>query len=498
MTDISRRGLLAASAGAAVLSGCATGAKQPVESSPDTKAWTPDATELASRLRNKEVSAIELMDATIRKAEALQGRLGFLVNSDFDRAMDKARAGGQSGPFAGVPFLVKDLDDAIGMPTRSGSRWTLNLPPAKAQDVYIDSFERAGLIFFGKSASPEYGFLPTTEPIGYLPTRNPWNTDHSSGGSSGGAAVAVAAGILPIAHASDGGGSIRIPASNCGLFGLKPSRGRMIDPISGTRATDISVNHAVSRSVRDSAALFAATERPTGGLAPVGLVTGPGRKRLKVDVFYRGGSGRQPDAEVRKAVEGTAKLLDDLGHHIEPTDWPVDSIQFGQDFLTLWAAGAAELVAAVGKAVGRQADTTMLEPFTLGMAQLVASLPPSAIGEAIGRLEAAAKAYDDWLRRFDVVLSPVLTKPPVPLGYVSGDIPFAELSERLTDYVGYTPLHNVAGAPAMSVPLSWSESGLPIGSQISARLGQERTLFELAYELEIARPWAGRRPPVSV
>ncbi len=497
MTDISRRGLLAASAGAAVLSGCATGAKPPVESSPVAKAWTPDATELASRLRNKEVSAVELMDATIRKAEALQGRLGFLVNSDFDRAMDKARAGGQSGPFAGVPFLVKDLDDAIGMPTRSGSRWTLNHPPAKAQDVYIDSFERAGLIFFGKSASPEYGFLPTTEPIGYRPTRNPWNTDHSSGGSSGGAAVAVAAGILPIAHASDGGGSIRIPASNCGLFGLKPSRGRMIDPMPGTRATDISVNHVVSRSVRDSAALFAATERPTGGLAPVGLVAGPGRKRLKVGLFYRSGSGRQPDAEVRSSVEGTANLLGELGHHIEPTDWPVDSIQFGQDFLTLWAAGAAELVAAVGKAVGGPADTTMLEPFTLGMAQLVASLPPSALGEAISRLEAAAKAYDDWLRRFDVVLSPVLTKPPVPLGYVSGDVPFAELSERLTDYVGYTPLHNVAGAPAMSVPLSWSESGLPIGSQISARIGQERTLFELAYELEIARPWAGRRPPVS-
>jgi amidase len=498
MTDISRRGFLAASAGAAALSGCATGAAIPPQSAPLTQAWAPDATELASRLRNKEMSAVELMDATIRKAESLQGRLGFLVNSDFDRAMDKARAGGQSGPFAGVPFLVKDLDDAIGMPTRSGSRWTLNHPPAKSQDVYVDSFERAGLIFFGKSASPEYGFLPTTEPIGYMPTRNPWNTGHSSGGSSGGAAVAVAAGILPIAHASDGGGSIRIPAANCGLFGLKPSRGRMIEPVPGTRATDISVNHAVSRSVRDSAALFAATERPSGGLEPVGLVTGPGRKRLKVGVFYRSGSGRQPDAEVRTSIEGTAKLLADLGHQIEPTDWPVDSIQFGQDFLTLWAAGAAELVASVGKAIGRQPDTTLLEPFTLGMAQLVASLPPGAIGETIGRLEATAKAYDDWLRRFDVVLSPVLAKPPVPLGYVSGDVSFAELSERLTDYVGYTPLHNVAGAPAMSVPLSWSESGLPIGSQISARIGQERTLFELAYELEAARPWAGRRPPVSI
>ncbi|RYF91187.1 MAG: amidase [Caulobacteraceae bacterium] len=500
MTKLTRRGLLAASAGATTLAagglaGCASGTA--VAPNAPSASWTPDATELAGRIRKGEMSAGELMEATIRKAEALQPKLGFIVNSDFDRALDKARRGGQTGPFAGVPFLVKDLDDYVGMPTRSGSRWTLGHPPATKQDVYIDAFERAGLIFFGKSASPEYGFLPTTEPIGYNPTRNPWDTSRSSGGSSGGAAVAVASGVIPIAHASDGGGSIRIPASCCGLFGLKPSRGRMIDPTAQDKVVDISVNHAVARSVRDSAALFAATERPNGSLPAVGLVTEPLRRKLKVGLLYKSGNGKDPGAEVRAAVDGTAKLLESLGHAVEPTDWPVDSAQFGQDFLTLWSSGAAQLVQAVAQATGKTPDTTMLEPFSLGMAQLIATLPAGALEQVIGRLTADAAAYDAWFARYDVVLMPVLTNPPVPLGFVSGDVPFQELAARLTDYVGYTPLHNVAGAPSMSVPLHWTAEGLPIGSQICARRGQERLLFELAYQLEAARPWAGRKPPVS-
>jgi len=494
MTDLSRRGLLAASAGAAALSACATADGA---ASPPSAAWTPDATELAARIRKRETTAAELMEETIRKAEALQPTLRFIVNSDFDRALDKARAGGQTGPFAGVPFLVKDLDDYRGLPTRSGSRWTLNHPPATTQDVYVDTFDRAGFIVFGKSATPEYGFLPTTEPMGYDPTRNPWDISRSSGGSSGGAAVAVASGVLPISHASDGGGSIRIPASNCGLFGLKPSRGRLIDPNTDPSATNISVNHAVSRSVRDSAALFAATERKDSGLPPVGLVTSPLRRKLKVGLLMKSGSGKAPDADVAAAMDSTARLLESLGHNVEPTDWPLDSVQFGQDFLTLWSAGAAQLVQAVAKATGKTPDASMLEPFSLGMANLIAGLPQGALPAAIARLEANVKAYDSWFDTYDVVLSPVLASPPVKLGYVSGDIPFEELSTRLTDYVGYTPLQNVAGAPSMSLPLHWTDTGLPVGSQICARMGQEKLLFQLAYQLEAARPWAGRRPPVS-
>jgi amidase len=498
MTNLTRRGLLAASAGAGVLGAAACATDSPVTvPANNTGPWTPDATEWASRVRKGEISAGELMDATIRRCEALQPKLNFIVNSDFDRALDKAKKGGQSGPFAGVPFLIKDLDDYVGMPTRSGSRWTLGHPPARKQDVYIDSFERAGLVFFGKSATPEYGFLPTTEPIGYNPTRNPWDPSRSSGGSSGGAAVAVASGVIPMAHASDGGGSIRIPASNCGLFGLKPSRGRLIDPNPGKSAVDISVNHAVTRSVRDSAALFAATERQDGALPPVGLVTTPLRRKLKVGLLYRSGNGKDPNPDVRAAVDSTARLLEDLGHRVEPTDWPIDSARFGQDFLTLWSAGAADLVQAVARATGRTPDASMLEPFSLGMAQLIATLPAGSLETVIGRLTAASAAYDAWFARFDVVLMPVLTSPPVPLGFVTGDVPFEELAARLTDYVGYTPLHNVAGGASMSVPLYWTEAGLPVGSQICARMGQEKLLFELAYQLEAARPWAGRRPPIS-
>ena len=491
-----RRGLMAASA--AVAAASSAEAKPKTMTGPEP--WTPDATELAGRIRRKEVSAAEVVEDAIRKAEALQPQVGAIVTSDFDRALDKAKAGQLSGPFAGVPFMVKDLDPYKGLPTRNGSRSGLRSPPETTQTPYVDAFDAAGFVVIGKSATPEYGFLPTTEPMGFQPTRNPWNTARSSGGSSGGAAAAVASGMVPIAHASDGGGSIRIPASNCGLFGLKPSRGRMLPGRPSTRGIDISVSHALSRSVRDSAALFAATER-TGADAvfkPVGVVSEPLKKKLKVGLVVQTGTGVQPDPEVRTAVNNAAKLLESLGHHVEPTTWPMDGEQFGTDFTVLWASGAAELVAAIGKALGRAPDDTVLEPFSLGMAKLVGQLPPDALPAAIERLNADTKAYDAWLTKYDVILSPVLGKPPVELGYVAGWVPFQELQARLLTYVGYTPLHNVAGAPSMSVPLHWTADGLPVGVQIAGRAGGEAQLFQLAYQLEAAQPWAHRKPPTGL
>ncbi|WP_454715696.1 amidase [Caulobacter segnis] len=489
-----RRGLMAASAAVAAASS--------VEAKPKTMSapWTPDATELAGRIRRKEVSAAEVVEDAIRKAEALQPQVGAIVTSDFDRALDKAKAGQLSGPFAGVPFMVKDLDPYKGLPTRNGSRSGLRSPPETTQTQYVDAFDAAGFVVIGKSATPEYGFLPTTEPMGFQPTRNPWNTKHSSGGSSGGAAAAVASGMVPIAHASDGGGSIRIPASNCGLFGLKPSRGRMLQGRPSTRGLDISVSHALSHSVRDSAALFAATER-TGAdqvFKPLGVVTEPLKKKLKVGLVMQTGTGVTPDPEVQAAVNNAAKLLESLGHKVEPTTWPMNGAQFGQDFTVLWASGAAELVAGVGKAMGRKPDANVLEPFSLGMAELVGQLPPGALPAAIERLNADTRAYDAWLTKYDVILSPVLGKPPVELGYVAGWVPFPELQARLLTYVGYTPLHNVAGAPSMSVPLHWTADGLPVGVQIAGRAGGEALLFQLAYQLEAAQPWAHRKPPTSL
>jgi amidase len=494
--NFSRRGLLAASA--AIAAASSADAKPKTAAAPTP--WTPDATELAGRVRRKEVTAVEIVEDAIRKAEALQPKIGALVTSDFDRAMDKAKSGQLAGPFAGVPFLIKDLDPYKGLPTRYGSRATLGARPEKAQTAFIDAYDQAGLVVIGKSSTPEYGFLPTTEPVGFLPTRNPWNLKHSSGGSSGGAGAATAAGIAPFAHASDGGGSIRIPSSNCGLFGLKPSRGRMIEGRPAARGIDLSVAHCVSHSVRDSAALFAISERTAAGspFAPIGVVTAPTRRKLKVGLVMNTGTGHKPDPEVVKAIEGVAKLMASLSHHVEPTDWPMDGAQFGADFTALWSTGAAELAAGVSKAIGRKADSSVLEPFSLGMAELVGNLKPGQLEAAVGRLKAASQAYDVWLTRYDVILSPVLGSPPVELGFVSGSVPFEELQVRLMNYVGYTPVQNVAGAPAMSVPLHWTADGLPVGAHFAARIGQEKLLFELAYQLEAAQPWAHRKPPTSL
>lgn len=493
-----REGLVA---GAATIAAAASdAAAKPAASAP----WAPDAVEIAGRIRRKEVSALEVTEKAVRDAEALNPKLGFLVTPDFDRAIDKAKrldaaTAPPAGPFAGVPFLVKDLDDYVGLPTFSGSRAMLRNPPAKTQPAYIDCFDKAGLIVIGKSSTPEYGFLPTTEPEGFPPTRNPWNPERSSGGSSGGAAVATAAGVAPFAHASDGGGSIRIPSSNCGLFGLKVSRGRQVPGREPMRGVDLSVAHCVSRSVRDSATLLAATERHGADqvFPPVGLVTGPDTRRLRVGLVVNTMLGAQPNAEVRAAAENAGKLMESLGHKVEPTTWPVDGPAFAQNFLALWASGAAELVDAVAQAIGRKPDDSLLEPFTLAMAELVGQMPPDGLRKAVADLQAAGQAYDRWLDRYDVIVSPVLGSPPVPLGWVSGTVDIPHLTERLNAYVGYTTLHNVAGAASMSVPLHWTADGLPVGVQFAGRVGAEKTLLQLAYELEAAQPWAGRKPPVS-
>ena len=476
----SRRGLMAAAA--AIAAGSAAAAEAATKpKTPAPAPWTPDAVEIAGRIRRKEVSALEVTEKAVRDAEALQDRLGFMVTSDFDRAIDKAKRldAGQTaptGPFAGVPFLVKDLDDYVGLPTRSGSRAMLRNPPATTQDGYVDCFDKAGLIVIGKSSTPEYGFLPTTEPVGFPVTRNPWNLGHSSGGS------------------------IRIPASNCGLFGLKPSRGRMVLGRPAQRGVDLSVYHCVSHSVRDSATLLAATERhgTDAVLPPVGLVSGPDKRRLRVGLVVETMLGAQPDPEVRAAAENAAKLMQALGHKVEPTKWPVDGAAYAQDFLALWASGAAELADAVGKAIGRKPDDSVLEPFTLAMAELVQQMPAGGLQKAVANLNAAGQAYDRWFEHYDVIISPVLGQPPAPLGWVAGTVDIPTLTERLNAYVGYTTLHNVAGAASMSVPLHWTPDGLPVGVQFAGRAGAEKTLLELAFELEVAQPWAWRKPPVSV
>jgi len=503
MTRITRRALAAAPLGlaAAQVAGKAFAAPKAARPPAPASPW-PDATEMAASIRRGELTAAEAVETAIRRAEALQGTLNIIVNSDFDRALDKAKAGAPSGPFGGVPFLIKDLVDYRGLPTRQGSQSQRNAPPATKQAPNCDAFDRAGLVVLGKSATPEYGFLPTTEPVSTGLTHNPWDLARSSGGSSGGSSVAVAAGVVPAAHATDGGGSIRIPSAHCGLFGLKPSRGRIADWEGKAGITDIGVEHVVTRSVRDSAALFALTEdtAPRASFPPVGLVTAPAKKRLRVGVLLENGLGHSPTPDVVAATDSAAKLVASLGHHVEPTHLPYDGGQFIQDFLLLWANGAKRLADQLTQALGRAPDTRDLEPFSLGMVEMASKAPADALPAAIGRLTANALAYDTWFpsHQFDVVLSPVLSSPPPLLGEVGPLVPFDTLVPRLTEYVGYTPIHNIAGAPAMSVPLHWTEAGLPVGTMFAARAGNERTLFELAYELEAAQPWAQRIPPTHV
>ncbi len=492
---LTRRTLLATVYG----TGLAACAPMPMPSGKGHSAGDLDATAMASMIRNGEMSAVEATEAAIKRSEAANPQIGFMVNDTY--AMARARAKTNlTGPFAGVPYLIKDLNGVKGAITRQGSRATAGRPPATKQDTYIDATFATGIVCIGKSAAPEGGYLPTTEPLGFPPTRNPWNTGYSTAGSSGGAAAAVAAGVVPMAHANDGGGSIRFPAANCGLVGLKPSRGRLVHERPGARPLDIAVQGVVSHTVRDTAAMTAATEQ-TGSAAvyaPIGLVTGKNARRLKVGVLTKGFAGFEADPEVASVINATAKLLEAQGHIITgTTTWPTGET-FMDDFLAFWSLGALNDITEMSKEINKTPDDTLFEPFSLQMAENGKKMTPAEIGAVQQRLLAAASAYDTWIKGFDVVISPVFRSPPSPLGYLRGDVPFATLRERLINQVGYTLIHNVSGAPAMSLPLGWSSNGLPIGVQFSGANGSEKMLLELAYEIEAAQPWVGKRPKVWV
>lgn len=456
-----------------------------------------DATGLAAQIRSGQMSAIEAVDAAIARAEAAQPVINFMVTDGFEQARDRTRSGALTGPFAGVPVLIKDLNDYVGLPTRDGSRATAGAAPATEQDGYISAFDAAGLVVIGKSATPEMGFSATTEPLAFGPTRNPWDLGHSSGGSSGGAAAAVAAGVVAVAHANDGGGSIRMPASCCGLFGLKPSRGRQHRDRPSSSPIDYAVQHVVSRSVRDSAGLLAVTEAQAlpEGMARLGYVTGPSRRPLRIAVVRLSDRGQAPAADVDAGLTATQTLLTDMGHELIEARGPLPET-FIDDFVTFWSSGALRTYLRAERLLGRAPDESLLEPFTLGLAAHAQQTGTEGIRQAIGRLQVVADEFNRWLGGYDVVLSPVLSTPPPPIGYLAPDVAYQTLVERMNAFMGHTPIHNVSGAPAMSVPLHWSRDGLPIGLQFSAAPGRERDLLELAYALEQARPWVQRRPSV--
>lgn len=493
MNTLSRRAMLAITATAGVMSACAA----PPADTPTDALGDHDATGLAAAIRAGDVTQQQALDAAIARSERVNGELNFIATPLYDYGRARA-AETLSGPFAGVPTLIKDLMPMTGQPTKYGSRAFANFV-APAQPPYMDALLAAGLVPFGKSTTPEFGLTATTETLLSGDTRNPWDITRSSGGSSGGAAVAVAARVVPIAHASDGGGSIRIPAACNGLVGLKPSRGRSVAGGRPDPGIDISVNGCVSHSVRDTAAWLAATEQ-TGAnptFPALGLITGPNTQRLRIIVDIPNALGNDPDPEVRAAVEAAAELCRSLGHEVRTQRAPINGAQFSDDFILLWANGAAEVVALVqSQAPAGVPLDALLEPLTLELAAHARERGQRGLEAAIGRLRTVETQYAAMFETADIYLTPVLGKPPLPLGEINGARGMSVFA-TLNDYVGYTPLQNVAGAPAISLPLAQSSGGLPIGIHFSAAKGQERKLLELAYELENAQPWAGRRPGVN-
>ncbi len=491
--SVSRRALLANAAALSALAACQTA---PAASAPSDALGDLDATGVAARIRNRGINAGEALEAAIARAERVNPQLNFIATPLYDYGRQRA-ATQLSGPFAGVPTLIKDLMPMTGQPTKFGSRAFANYVPAE-QPPYMDALLAAGLVPFGKSTTPEFGLTATTESALTGDTHNPWDPTRSSGGSSGGAAVAVAARVVPIAHASDGGGSIRIPASCNGLVGLKISRGRSVSGGRPEGPLDFSVNGCVSRSVRDTAAWLSVTERSDASAVfpPAGMVTGPSRRRLRIVLDVRNALGHEPDPEVRAATEAAAELCRSLGHEVREGRSPVDGPQFSSDFILLWAEGASDVVGMVeAQHPGAPLDR-LFEKLTLDLSAHFRAQSPETLQAAFNRLRQVEAQFASMFEAADVYLTPVLGRPPVQLGEFNPARGIATF-DTLPEYVGYTPLQNIAGAPAMSLPLGWSSTGLPIGAHFSSAKGQERRLLELAYELEQAQPWASRRPQVS-
>jgi amidase len=461
-----------------------------------------DALGQAELVRQKKISPLELVNSAIARIERLDPALNSIITRTFELARKKASQPVGSGPFAGVPFLVKDLEPVAGVRLTFGSAVFKSNIATYTSEV-IQRMERAGLIMVGKSNTPEFGLLPVTEPRGFGPTHNPWNPAYSTGGSSGGAAAAVAAGLVPIATASDGGGSIRIPSSCCGLFGLKISRGRNPEA-PGVKDDGLSVTHCVARSVRDSAALLDATRGPTTGerwyapppkrpyLQEVGAP--PGRLRIAFTTKDFAGNRVHPDCA--QAVTSTAKLCEELGHTVEEAIPQFDGRLFGESFLVLWAAVAGRAVKTAKKLSGGKITAAAFEPWTQKLIEMDAKYDPSDVSMVwTGIAQQANLAMVKFLSKYDVLLTATLGRPPVKIGEIDQTLPLERMIPLLNAYVAFTPLANATGQPAMSVPLYWNADGLPIGSHFFGRHTDEATLLRLAAQLEQARPWIERRPP---
>jgi amidase len=470
-----------------------------------------DGLGLAALVADGAITPAELVEEAITRIEKHNPRLNAVIYKMYDQA--RATAGQTTTEpsatgrvFHGVPFLLKDiLGNYQGVPTTAGCRFMTGVPAAR-DDTLVARFKAAGLIALGKTNVPECGVLPTTESLLYGPCRNPWSLAHSTGGSSGGSAAAVAAGIVPLAHANDGGGSIRIPAACCGLVGLKPTRARNpLGPDLGDLVSGLVVENVVSRSVRDSAAALDSTCGPEPGdpycAPPVArpfldeVRTPP--DRLRIAFSTRNLSGAPLHPECVAAVEATAKLLADLGHIVEEAAPSIDGGMLSGAFLAVFMSGHASMIDGFAMLNGRTPAEQDFEGLTWSLYQFGKQVTASQYLLSIAMLQMAARQVGRFHQTYDCWMTPTLGAPPLRLGTI-------DVNERdamagfaaVAEYLPFTPIQNATGQPAISLPLYWTSDGLPVGIMFSARLGDEATLFQLAGQLEEARPWRGRKPPV--
>ncbi len=471
---------------------------------------TYDGLGLAELVARQQVSPQELVTTALQAVEKLNPKLNAVLQTLPRQAEAEIAAGLPSGPFTGVPFLIKELVlHAKGVRCEMGTKLAQGFV-ASADTELMARFRRAGLVLVGTTQTPELGYNPTTETVLFGPVHNPWNLGRSAGGSSGGSGAAVAAGIVPLAHANDGGGSIRIPASCNGLVGLKPSRDRIptgpdySDPLCG-----LACEFVVTRSVRDAAALLDLVAGPDVGAPghPVPperpyreqLTLPPGR--LRIAWTTTPASGEKIDPECEQAVHDTVQLLQDLGHTVQEDRPRYDWETFLQQVHVIWTAYTTYSVDALAQAMGRKPGLDTLEAVTLACYEDGKRYTAGDLLKAMDYGNLLSRQVGAFFQHADVLVTPTIARPPAPLGELNQNrqgMTAMEWTRQVFSYVPFTPLFNSTGQPAISLPLHWTADGLPIGVQCVGRFGDEATLLRLAAQLEHARPWAGKRPPVHV
>jgi len=486
-----------------------------------------DGLGLAELVRAREISAEELCETAIARIEALNPKLNAVVTPMYDHARAAMRQGLPTGPFTGVPFLLKDLLAAYaGVPLTSGSKACRGFIPTEDSEMVV-RFKRAGTVILGKTNTPEFGLMGYTEPELHGATRNPWNTEHTPGGSSGGSAAAVASGMVPLASGGDGGGSIRIPAACCGLFGLKTTRGRNpIGPEFGAIWQGAVIEHVITRTVRDSAAMLDVTQGPDVGASAIlpqpecpylkDMEQDPGRLRIAFTIRSPLGTSVHP--ECIKGIEETVQLLETLGHHVEEAEPRIDGRALAMSYLTMYFGEMAADIDALHQILGRKACQKDVEALTWTLGLMGRTYSAGYFVTAMREWGKAARIMGHFHLKYDLYLTPTLAFPPVRIGELKPK-PIEALALKVINALGlgrlvkisgkmdklaveslsktpFTQLANFTGQPAMSVPLHWTHDGLPCGSQFISRFGDESTLFRLARQLEQAQPWFEKRPPV--